>query len=63
MIIGLTMTNGLGLFSLFFYLISYVIISINIFTFMLVVRKVDNNLKIKKINELILVFKSNPFLA
>jgi NADH:ubiquinone oxidoreductase subunit 2 (subunit N) len=63
MIIGLTMTNGLGLFSLFFYLISYVIISINIFTFMLVVRKVDNNLKIKKINELILIFKSNPFLA
>jgi NADH-quinone oxidoreductase subunit N len=28
-----------------------------------VVRKVDNNLKIKKINELILIFKSNPFLA
>jgi NADH:ubiquinone oxidoreductase subunit 2 (subunit N) len=63
MIIGLTMTNGLGLFSLFFYLISYIIISINIFTFLLVVRKIDNNLKIKKINELILVFKSNPFLA
>ena len=63
MVIGLTMNNSLSLFAIFFYLITYVIISINIFTFLLVVRKVDNNLKIKKINELVLIFKSNPFLG
>jgi NADH-quinone oxidoreductase subunit N len=63
MIIGLSIATNLGLFSLFFYIITYIIISLNIFTFLLVVRKVDNNLKIKKINELILLFKSNPYLV
>jgi len=48
---------------LFFYLIIYIIISVNIFTVALVLRKVDNNLKIKKINELAILFKSNPLLA
>jgi NADH:ubiquinone oxidoreductase subunit 2 (subunit N) len=30
---------------------------------LLVLRKIDNNLKIKKINELVILFKSNPLLA
>jgi NADH-quinone oxidoreductase subunit N len=63
MIVGLSIATNLGLFSLFFYIITYIIISINIFTFLLVVRKVDNNLKIKKINELVLLYKSNPYLV
>jgi NADH-quinone oxidoreductase subunit N len=63
MIIGLATSTSLSIFALFFYIITYIIISINIFTFLLVVRKVDNNLKIKKINELVILFKSHPFLA
>ncbi len=63
MIIGLATASTLSVFALFFYILTYIIISINIFTFLLVVRKADNNLKIKKINELTLLFKSNPFLA
>jgi len=63
LLIGLVSFNSWSIFSLFFYLIIYIIISINIFTVILVLRKVDNNLKIKKINELAILFKSNPLLA
>ncbi|MBX7076463.1 MAG: hypothetical protein K1X33_03975 [Methanobacteriaceae archaeon] len=51
------------MFSLTFYLIVYILISLNIFSVLLVLRKIDNNLKIKKINELVILFKSNPLLA
>jgi NADH:ubiquinone oxidoreductase subunit 2 (subunit N) len=51
------------LFSLFFYIIVYIIISLNIFTLLFVTRKYTNNLKLKKINEFSLLFKSNPILA
>ena len=33
------------------------------FSILLVMRKIDNNLKIKKINELVILFKSNALLA
>lgn len=55
--------NNFSLFSTFFYLLVYIIISINIFTVLLSLRKNDNFLKIKKINELVVLFKSNYLLA
>ena len=63
LLIGLVSLNSWSIFSLFFYLIIYIILSINVFTIILVLRKVDNNLKNKKINELAILFKSNPLLA
>jgi NADH-quinone oxidoreductase subunit N len=48
---------------MFFYIIIYIIISLNIFGLILVLRKQDNNLKFKKINEFIILFKSNKLLA
>jgi len=55
--------NNFSLFATFFYLLVYIIISVNIFTVLLSLRKNDNFLKIKKINELVVLFKSNPLLA
>lgn len=55
--------NTFSIFATFFYLIVYILISINIFTVLLSLRKYDNFLKIKKINELVLLFKSNSFMA
>ena len=55
--------NVWNIFALFFYIVIYIIISINIFTILLTLRKVNNNLKLKKINEFIILFKSNPLLA
>ena len=63
LLLGFVSFNNWSIFSLFFYLIIYIIISINIFTVLLVLRKVDNNLKFKKINEVVILFKSNPLLA
>jgi len=48
---------------LIFYLVVYIIISINIFAIVLSLRKLDTNLKFKKINEFVVLFKSNTFLA
>jgi len=55
--------NNFSLFATFFYLLVYIIISINIFTVLLSIRKNDNLLKLKKINELVVLFKSNPALT
>jgi NADH-quinone oxidoreductase subunit N len=61
--LGFYAINAYSFFSVFFYIVIYIIISINLFSVLLVLRKWDNNLKIKKINELVLLFKSNPILA
>ncbi len=63
LLIGYCSFNNFGFFSLFFYLIMYMIMSLNIFVILLVLRRVNSNLKFKKINELVLLFKSNPILA
>jgi len=63
LLIGFTVFTNWSIFSLFFYLMIYILISINVFSVVLVLRKIDNNLKIKKINELAILFKSNPLLA
>lgn len=62
-LIGLVTLNSFGLFSLLFYILTYIIISINIFATILGLRKLDNNVKIKKINEFNVLFKSNKILA
>lgn len=63
LLIGFSSLNSLSLFAMFFYIIIYIIISLNIFGLILVLRKQDNNLKFKKINEFIILFKSNKLLA
>lgn len=63
LLIAFASFNTWSIFSLTFYLIVYILISLNIFSVLLVLRKIDNNLKIKKINELVILFKSNPLLA
>lgn len=63
LLIGFYSLDSLGIFSLFFYIVVYIIISINIFTFILVLRKVDNKFRLKKINEIVVLFKSNKLLA
>lgn len=63
LLLGFASFTSWSIFSLFFYLVIYIIISINLFTVVLVLRKVDNNLKIKKINEIVILFKSNGLLA
>lgn len=62
-LIGLITLNSFGLFALLFYILVYIIISINIFSMILGLRKLDNNTKIKKINEFSVLFKSNKLLA
>lgn len=62
-LLGFYSLNAYSFFSVFFYIVIYIVISINIFTLLLTLRKRDNNLKIKKINELVVLFKSNPLLA
>ncbi len=63
LLIGFSSYDVLGLFGLFFYIIVYILISLNIFSILLSLRKLDNNLKFKKINEFALLFKSNKLLA
>lgn len=63
LLIGFISLSTWSIFSLIFYLLVYIIISINIFSVILSIRKRTNNIKIKKINELIILFKSNKTLA
>lgn len=63
LLLAFSASDTWSIFSLFFYLVVYIIISLNVFIVLLVLRKVDNNLKIKKINEIVILFKSNPLLA
>jgi NADH:ubiquinone oxidoreductase subunit 2 (subunit N) len=63
LLIGFLTFTYSSIFSLFFYFFVYILISINIFVVILVLRKYNNNLKLKKINEFVLIFKSYPLLA
>lgn len=63
LLIGLVTLSNLGTFALFFYLVVYIIMSLNIFAVLLALRKQDNLLKLKKINEFVILFKSNKLLA
>lgn len=49
--------------SLLFYIIVYILLSISLFSIVLAIRKRNNNLKFKKINELVTLFKSNIMLS
>lgn len=63
LLIGFSNLNNFSLFSLFFYISIYIIISLNIFALILGLRKNNSYLKFKKINEFVLLFKSNKLLA
>lgn len=63
LLLGYSSLTNFGLFALFFYLIAYMLMSLNVFTILLTLRKINNNLALKKINEITLLFKSNPLLA
>jgi NADH-quinone oxidoreductase subunit N len=63
LLIGFSTYTKVGFFALFFYIIIYIILSLNIFAIILSLRKIDNNLKLKRINEFTLLFKSNKILA
>jgi NADH-quinone oxidoreductase subunit N len=63
MLVGLSSLTVYSIFATVFYLIVYVIISLNIFAMLLSLRKLDTNTEFKKINEFILLFKSNKFLT
>lgn len=63
LLIGFSNLTIWGLFAMFFYIFVYILISINIFSIVLSLRKLDNNLKLKKINEFVVLFKSNVLLA
>jgi len=63
LLIGLSNLNNLSLFSLFFYISVYILISLNIFALILGLRKNNSYLKFKKINEFVILFKSNKLLA
>jgi len=62
-LLGLSNFNIDSLYSVIFYLIVYIILSIGFFSVLLSLRKVYNKLKIKKISEFIYLFKTNTFLA
>lgn len=63
LLIGYCSFNNFGFFALFFYLIMYMLMSLNIFVIILTLRRINSGLKFKKINELVVLFKSNPVLA
>lgn len=63
LLIGYSSLSNFSLFATYVYILIYIIISVNIFTLLLSLRKRDNFLKFKKLNEFIVLFKSNLFLA
>lgn len=63
LLIGLVTLSNLGVFALFFYLVVYIVMSLNVFAVILSIRKQDNLLKFKKISEFVILFKSNKLLA
>lgn len=63
LLLGYSSFTNFSLFATYTYIIVYIIISLNIFILLLVLRKRDNFLKFKKLNEFVVLFKSNPFLA
>lgn len=63
MLVGFSNLTAYNIFATIFYLIVYLIISLNIFAVLLSLRKLDTNTEFKKINEFILLFKSNKFLT
>jgi NADH:ubiquinone oxidoreductase subunit 2 (subunit N) len=63
LLLGFFTFSNFSLFAMFFYILVYIIISLNLFAILLSLRKKDNNLKFKRINEFVVLFKSNKLLA
>ena len=62
-LIGLSIISIESFYSFLFYVLIYMVLSLNIFALLLSFRKWINNLKIKKINEVIFLSRSNMVLA
>ena len=62
-LLGYSSFTNFSLFATYVYIIVYIIISLNMFILLLVLRKRDNFLKFKKVSEFVVLFKSNPMLA
>nr|YP_010835029.1 NADH dehydrogenase subunit 2 [Cryptomonas gyropyrenoidosa]WFQ82704.1 NADH dehydrogenase subunit 2 [Cryptomonas gyropyrenoidosa] len=63
MLIGICCGSIEGISALIFYSIIYVIASISSFSFLLTIRKNDNKKRIKYIEDLAIISKTNPFIA
>ena len=63
LLIGFLSFQNSGIFSLFFYLFVYILMSLNLFIVLIIIRKQNNNLKLKKINEYVTLFKTYPLIA
>jgi NADH-quinone oxidoreductase subunit N len=63
LILGLSTGTTAGVFSAFFYLIVYVFLNLNFFSVLLSVRKVSFASKLKNIEDLAVLFRSDPLGA
>lgn len=63
LLIGLSIMSIDGFYSTLFYIIVYMVLSFTIFSLLINLRKWNNNLKLKKVNEIILLFKSHPTIV
>ena len=62
-LISLSIVSLDSMYSFLFYILIYMVLSLNIFSLLLSFRKWTNNLKIKKINEVVVLGRSNFILA
>lgn len=62
-LIGYSSFTDFSIFATYVYILVYIVISFNIFALLLSLRKRDNFLKLKKLNEFVVLFKSNSLLA
>ena len=60
---GLSINSIQGFYSVYFYLIIYMVLSLTLFAFLLSIYKWTNLKKIKNISEVVLLFKANPVLS
>lgn len=63
LLIALSITTLESYYSLFFYITVYMILSFSVFALLLSIRKWNNNLKLKKINEVFILNKTNKTLT
>ncbi len=63
LLIGISILSLESFYAVIFYILVYMLLSINVFSIILNLRKWNNNFKVKKINELVLLLKSNLSLG
>lgn len=63
LLLGLSVMTIESFYNILFYICIYMLLSTSIFSILLSIRRWNNNWKIKKINEIVLITKSNFLLA